>query len=139
MKRVLIAEDDLVGRLVLSRFLEGHAKCDMAVDGQEALHLYSESIGQGLPYELIFLDVMMPKMDGLKVLRAIRGTEAQKQVPGEYRAKVIMITALNDRETVMDSHDLGCVGFVWKPVDLVKMGKLLRDIGFMEPGGEEAR
>ncbi len=132
MKRVLIAEDDMVGRYMMSEFLGMHAQCVLAVDGLEALNLFAESVDRDVPFDLILLDIMMPQLDGLKVLKAIRGIETQRHVPGRDQVKVIMITALNDRKTVMESHELGGAGFVWKPVDLKKLGSLLQEIGFIE-------
>ncbi len=136
MKRVLIAEDDMVGRSMMKLFLEGHATCEMAVDGLEALTLFAESIQKRDPYDLVFLDIMMPQLDGLKVLKAIRDIEAQKRIPEKYRIKAIMITALNDQKTVAESYELGCVGFAWKPIDLEKLGNMLREIGFYEPDAD---
>ena len=138
MKRVLIAEDDMVGRNLVERFLGGHATCRMAVDGLEAIGLFAESIQGKDPYDLIFLDIMMPQLDGLKVLKAIRDMEARKRIPEKDRIKAIMITALNDQKTVMESYELGCVGFAWKPIDLKKLSNVLREIGFYEPDKEES-
>jgi two-component system chemotaxis response regulator CheY len=140
MKRILIAEDDMIGRRTMKRFLEQYGSCELAVDGLEALHLFSESIRQDKPYDLICLDIMMPQLDGLKTLRAIRDIEAQRQVPEDRQVKVIMTTALNDRKTVMEAYSMGCVGYAWKPIDLDKFVVVLREIGFVgdTEGGTDA-
>ncbi len=132
MKRVLIAEDDMIGRRLMKRFLEKYAECDMAVDGLEALNLFAESVQQKKPYDLICLDIMMPQLDGLKVLKAIQDIYKQKDIPETDRAKIIMTTALNDKKTVMEAYANGCVGYAWKPIDLDKFESVLRDIGFIE-------
>ena len=132
MKRVLIAEDDMIGRRMIKRFMEQHATCELAVDGLEALNLFAESLQKGTPYDLICLDIMMPQLDGLKVLRAIRDMEAKQGIPEPQRARIIMTTALNDRKTVMEAYALGCVGYAWKPIDLEKFEAVLREIGFLE-------
>ena len=132
MKRVLIAEDDMVGRHVMSNFMGGFAHCDLAVDGLEALNLLAGSVEWNTPYDLVFLDIMMPQMDGMTVLRTLRGLEARKRVHAKDQVGVIMITAVNDRKTVMESHELGCIGFVFKPIDLGKLRKLLHETGFFE-------
>ena len=135
MKRILIAEDDMIGRRTMKRFLEQYGSCELAVDGLEALHLFSESVQQDKPYDLICLDIMMPQLDGLKTLRAIRDIEAQRHVPEDQQVKVIMTTALNDRKTVMEAYSMGCVGYAWKPIDLEKFVVVLREIGFVEDDG----
>lgn len=132
MKRILIAEDDMIGRRTMKRFLQAYGECELAVDGLEALHSFSESIQQDQPFDLICLDIMMPQLDGLKVLRAIRDIETQRNVPEDKRVKVIMTTALNDRKTVMEAYSMGCVGYAWKPIDLDKFIVVLREIGFID-------
>lgn len=136
MKRILIAEDDMIGRRTMKRFLQQFGECELAVDGLETLHLFSESIQQERPFDLICLDIMMPQLDGLKVLRAIRDIETQRGVPQERQVKVIMTTALNDRKTVMEAYSLGCVGYAWKPIDLDKFVMVLKEIGFLETSSQ---
>ncbi len=137
MKRVLIAEDDMIGRRMIKRYMEQYAACELAVDGLEALNLFSESLQGGATYDLVCLDIMMPQLDGLKVLRAIREMEAQKGIAEDKRVKVIMTTALNDRKTVMEAYALGCVGYAWKPIDLDKFEAVLREIGFLDTAPAE--
>lgn len=137
MKRVLIAEDDMIGRRMIKRYMEQYAVCELAVDGLEALNLFSESLQGGAAYDLVCLDIMMPQLDGLKVLRAIREMETQKGIAEANRAKVIMTTALNDRKTVMEAYALGCVGYAWKPIDLDKFEAVLHEIGFLDPASAE--
>jgi len=132
MKRVLIAEDDMIGRRLMKKFLEKYAECELAVDGLEALNLFAESIQQSKPYQLICLDIMMPQLDGLKVLKAIQDIYTQKKIPEDQRAKIIMTTALNDQKTVMEAYENGCVGYAWKPIDLEKFEAVLHEIGFIE-------
>lgn len=73
--RILIAEDDMISRKFLLKFLSQYGECDVVVDGMEALDAYLISIKEKEPYELICLDIMMPKVDGVKVLKAIRDFE----------------------------------------------------------------
>ncbi len=120
----------MIGRRTMKRFLSAYGECDIAVDGLETLNLFAESIQNNQPFDLVCLDIMMPQLDGLKVLRAMRDIEAQRGIPEEKRVKVIMTTALNDRKTVMEAYGLGCVGYAWKPIDLDKFAQVLREIGF---------
>lgn len=92
--RILIAEDDLTSRKFLFKFLSKYGECDMVVDGLEALDAFLMSIKDEKPYDLICLDIMMPKVDGVKVLKNIRDFEIQKNIIPENRSKVIMTTAL---------------------------------------------
>ncbi len=57
--KILIAEDDLVSRSFLSRFLEKYGDCDLVVDGLEALDAFLMALKEKDPYRLICLDIMM--------------------------------------------------------------------------------
>lgn len=126
--RILIAEDDLASRKLLQKFLSQYGECTIAVDGLEALDCFLIAQKEGTPYTLICLDIMMPKLDGIKVLKAIRDIEKQKRIEENSQAKIIMTTALNDKKTVSESYEAGCEAYAWKPIDFDKlkevMGKL---------------
>ena len=70
--KILIAEDDRISRNFLQKFMQTYGEVDVAVDGMEAVDLYMDSIKNNSPYDLLCLDIMMPKVDGLKVLKVIR-------------------------------------------------------------------
>ena len=126
--RILIAEDDLASRIFMKKFLSKYGDCDVAVNGLEALDAFLAALKEERPYHLICLDVMMPKLDGLKALKAIRDIEQQKGIDGLERTKIIMTTALNDKITITNAYDAGCEAYAWKPIEIDKfiivMGKL---------------
>ncbi|MBP2627651.1 MAG: response regulator receiver protein [Firmicutes bacterium] len=126
--RILIAEDDLASRIFMKKFLSRYGDCDIAVNGLEALDAFLGALKEENPYNLICLDIMMPKLDGLKAAKAIRDIEQQKGIEGEARTKIIMTTALNDKTTIKNAYDAGCEAYAWKPIEidkfLIVMGKL---------------
>ena len=128
--RILIAEDDFIGRKILQKFLIQYGACEIAVNGREALDAFMAAHRQGKPYRLICLDIMMPEMDGIEVLRAIRDHERNQGIPSGEQAKVIVTTALNDRRTVAQSEESGCEAYACKPLDLVKLREVMRELGF---------
>lgn len=127
--RILIVEDDLAGRKLLQKFLEKYGECDVVVDGLEALDAFLMAIKEEKPYDLICLDIMMPKLDGLKTLKAMRDIEIQKGIPESDKVKIIMTTALNDKKTVMEAYDSGCEAYAWKPIDLEKLTEAMQKLG----------
>lgn len=129
--RVLIAEDDMASRKFLSKFLSAYGDCDVTVDGIEAIDAFLLAWDEGDPYDLICLDIMMPKVDGLKALKRIRELEQNKGIEGEQRAKIIMTTALNDQPTVLSSFQDGCQAFAAKPIDTVKLLEVVEKLGLM--------
>lgn len=105
MAKILIAEDNSDYRELLLNFL-GNAGYEVASakDGAEALLAVSQDY-----YDLILLDVMLPKMDGYEVCREIRKSSS---VP------VIMLTALGSEEHQMRGYELQIDGYVTKPVSM---------------------
>jgi two-component system chemotaxis response regulator CheY len=126
--KILIAEDDLVSRKFLSKFFSKYGDCDLVVDGMEALDAYLIALKENAPYDLICLDIMMPKVDGVKVLKAIRDYETQKKVPNEKKAKVIMISALADTQYVHNAFEIGCEAYAAKPVDIDKLVSVMKKL-----------
>lgn len=131
MLKILVAEDDLISRKFLKKFLSRYGECDIVTDGLEAVDAYLISMKDNEPYDLICLDIMMPKVDGIKVLKAIRDLEKQKAVPLEKRAKIIMTTALWEPDIVKAAFDYGCEGFATKPIDTMKFVEVLDKLGLL--------
>lgn len=132
MKRILIVEDDMVSRKFLSKFLSRYGDCDMVVDGLEAIDAYLMAEKDGFHYDLICLDVMMPKIDGIKVLKTIRDLEIQNGLADNEQCKIIMTTVLGETQIVQSAFDYGCNAYASKPIDMEKLTEVLRKIGFAE-------
>ncbi|WP_026395671.1 response regulator [Acetobacterium malicum] len=132
MKRILIVEDDMVSRKFLSKFLSRYGDCDLVVDGLEAIDAYLLATKDGLPYDLICLDVMMPKIDGIRVLKTIRDLERQNGVDEAKTCKIIMTTVLGETQIVQSAFDYGCNAYASKPIDMIKLTAVLKKIGFLE-------
>lgn len=80
------------------------------------------------PYQLICLDIMMPNLDGIKTLKAIRDIEKQKGIDNSTRAKVIMTTGLNEKENVYTAFESGCEAFAAKPIDTQKLTEVMKKL-----------
>ena len=126
--RILIVEDDLTSRRFLQKFLSQYGECDIVVDGMEALDAFLYALKEDSPYHLICLDIMMPKIDGLKVLKTIRELEKQKGILPEEKVKVIMTTALDSSDMVQKEFELGCEGFASKPLDTEKLVEVMKKL-----------
>ena len=126
--RILIAEDDLASRKFLFEVLSSHGTCDLTVDGIEALDAFLLAWDEGRPYELVCLDIMMPKVDGIKALKTIRDIEKQKGIADSDRVKVIMTTALTNTNSVYEAYSIGCEAYAAKPIDVEKLAEVLRKL-----------
>lgn len=129
--KILIAEDDLVSRKYLYKVLSQYGECDLVVDGLEAIDAYMMSIREKEPYDLICLDIMMPKIDGVKVLKTIRDLEIQENIASEDKTKIIMTTALGETAVVQKSFEYGCDAYASKPIDVTKMITVLKKLGLI--------
>ncbi len=123
--KTLIVEDDMVSRKILMRFMKKYSDVEVSVNGAEAIEAFLSAHRDKEPFDLVYLDIMMPVLDGTSVLRTIRDYETQKSIPDKDRSVVIMTTALNDKKTVMASYDMGCNAYAWKPLDIHKLREVL--------------
>jgi two-component system chemotaxis response regulator CheY len=130
--KILIAEDDLASRKFLFKFLSQYGECDLVVDGLEALDAFLISIKENTPYDLICLDIMMPKVDGVKVLKHIRELETKKGIIPDKRSKVIMTTALAETQFVQNAFEIGCDAYAAKPIDTQKLIEVLGKLGLIK-------
>jgi len=131
--KCLIAEDDFISRRVLSELLSPHFECDVAVDGEEAVASFKLSHQAKKPYDLICLDIMMPKMDGREALCQIRALEREMGVPSKLEAKIVMTTALDDAKTVFDTYyQGGATAYLVKPIIKTKLFGELRSLGLIQ-------
>ncbi|WP_373059086.1 PP2C family protein-serine/threonine phosphatase [Gemmatimonas sp.] len=107
--RIMVVDDVEVNRDLLSRRLQrmGHV-VTTANDGQEALDLTSDP-----SWDLIMLDVMMPVLDGIGALTALKANDSTRHIP------VIMISANTELETVVKCIELGAEDYLPKPFDPV--------------------
>lgn len=127
--RILIAEDDFASRKFLFKFLSNYGECDTTIDGAETIEAFLLGWDEGKPYDLICLDIMMPKVDGLKVLKFIREKEKEKGLEASQSVKIIMTTALNESNYVYSAFDSGCEGYAAKPLDTNKLLEVIAKLG----------
>ncbi len=129
--KILIAEDDKLSCTFLTEFLQEYGHCDTASNGMETLDKYIEAYKQGQPYDMMCLDIMMPKVDGLMVLKLVREIEARHKLSSEQQAKIIMMTAIADMDYVDQAFELGCDAYASKPIEIVQVQEVMQDLGLI--------
>jgi CheY-like chemotaxis protein len=111
---ILLVEDnpdDVVFTLRALKRNKIHNEVVIATDGQQALdHLLPEGPAPALRPALVLLDVNLPKIGGLEVLRRIRESEQTRLLP------VVVLTTSNEEVDIVDSYRLGANSYVRKPV-----------------------
>ncbi len=132
--RILVVEDDQVSQRVLAAIVSKIAECDVASNGEEAYEKFCDACEQDDPFDLIFLDVMMPEVSGQEALVAIRDYEEQLGIAMGQGVKVIMTTALDDGNNLYQAHANGCVDYIVKPISRDKIINSIKKLGLMNSG-----
>jgi len=104
---------------IIAEEIDDNVRCSFAIDGVDALEKLSGS--SPLP-DLIFLDVNMPRMDGIECLRRIKAADRLAHIP------VFMYSTTADPDTVALAKKLGARDFIVKPSNITELANLLADI-----------
>jgi len=132
MVEVLLVEDSPEDReLALRAFKKANLTnlIEIARDGAEALEfLFCEGAYVGRKFEdgpkLVLLDLKLPKVDGLEVLRQIKGDPRTRSIP------VVVLTSSKEQQDVIESYSLGVNSYIVKPVNFERFVAAVRDLGF---------
>lgn len=130
--KILIAEDDFTNRSVLLELLRHHGIVHVAVNGREALAAVRAALEVDDPYAMVCLDIMMPEMDGLEALRALRELETARGIPAARALKIFMITGSSDFSSVCRAYHGLCDAYLVKPLDRAKLIAEMRSAGLVE-------
>ena len=116
--RILIVEDDVPSQLFLKTVLQSYGACTVAGDGAEAVRAYTEAAVGGSAFDIVFMDIMMPGMDGLTAIDRIREFEVQNPQKVPRPAQVVVVTATQDTQNIIHAYCAGNVfAYLKKPLD----------------------
>jgi PAS domain S-box-containing protein len=126
--KVLVVDDNRTNRMILARMLAGFGiRAEEAGSGAEGIAMLKQGALTGEPFRLMLLDMQMPGMDGEHAAIIVKNTPGIKDTP------IIILTSLGSRGYVSRLRDIGCEGFLVKPV---KQSLLLEGItDIMTRGG----
>jgi PAS domain S-box-containing protein len=115
---VLIAEDDMMSRILMRKSLEQAGfEIFEAEDGVQAVDVFKKQ-----PVDIVLLDVMMPVMDGFLACTEIRQLPSGSQVP------IVIVTGLDDIDSITKSYDVGATDFLTKPINWLVLSHRVRYI-----------
>lgn len=126
---IILADDDSGHRSLMKRNLGRSNVANQIVefcDGQEVLDYFKKRKADGSLNPdgyLVLLDIRMPKIDGVSVLRQLKADPALRKIP------VIMVTTTDDPLEVDRCHELGCSHYVAKPVEYEEFINAVRNLG----------
>lgn len=130
-KVILLVEDNPDDEALAIRALKRHHvgnEIVVAHDGVEAIdYLFGTGLYTGrdtnLKPSVVLLDLKLPRVDGLEVLRRLRTDERTKLLP------VVVLTTSSEEQDLLDSYSLGCNSYIRKPVDFVQFSEAIRQLG----------
>lgn len=122
MQHLLVIEDDKINCMLYEDILcEATMTIDFAYDGQQGLDKFKEK-----PYDLILLDIGLPKISGLKIVDLIREHEGLQ--PGLYRTPIIVITANSFPGTQKSAMEAGVDAYMNKPFDIKELRTIVSSL-----------
>jgi two-component system chemotaxis response regulator CheY len=117
---------------MMQKILSAHGDCATAVDGEEAVNAFRLAWEENRPYDLICMDIMMPRLDGQEALRRIREMEREMHLRDGEEAKVIMTTALGDPGNVVVAlYQGGASSYLVKPISKQALLGEVRKLGLI--------
>ncbi len=128
---LLVEDDDAAAHLIATNLKRAgtFATIHRARHGQEALDLLAKGAADGRLAScerlLMLLDINMPIMNGLELLKTMKATPALRKIP------VVMLTTSDDPLEIEKSYELGCNFFVTKPVDYAKFTNTIKNIALI--------
>lgn len=99
-----------------------------ASSGEDAIYHFKNSLLTGSPFRLILMDIVMPGIGGIDALKKIREIEKERKTPRSAQVEVAMISANDDRKTMLDSHGAGCNRYIVKPFHINEAKQLIQKI-----------
>jgi two-component system response regulator PhoP len=108
--RVLVVEDEARMARNVAQLLQERLSCavDVSTDGEDGWHMAKSN-----PYDLVVLDLMLPKIGGLEIVKRLRA--AQNRTP------VLVLTARDSTEDIVQGLDMGCDDYLTKPFDIAEL------------------
>jgi CheY-like chemotaxis protein len=124
-KVILLVEDNPDDEALMLRAFRRSKlanRIDVARDGAEALAYLAGPAARPMP-TLVILDLKLPKVDGLEVLRRLRAEERTRLLP------VVVLTSSREEQDLVESYRLGANSYVRKPVDFVQFADAIQTLG----------
>ena len=127
----LIVDDLIENCKQMHDILLPYGMCDTVDNGQAALDLFEAALEEGVPYDLVLLDIVMPDMDGQETLKRMRDIEQAHMEPGSETV-IIMVTAVDAGTEVAEAFEQGrCTGYLHKPISRGRLLVMLSEHGLI--------
>lgn len=130
MLKILIVDDSASARGLVTSYLQPFGSCDQASDGKRAVDLVTDALAGDRPYDLVVMDLIMPEMDGMAAMRAIRALEAEHGLDENTRSKIVTLSSRTDPEPMLTAQ-MECEAdtYITKPFDKAVLMEAIANLG----------
>jgi DNA-binding NarL/FixJ family response regulator len=121
--RILVVDDSMMSRMILMKNISAAAPgavIDQASNGQQGVDMVRLSVEKNAVYNIVFLDCLMPIVDGIQALRQIRGIDPERPV--------VMVTANIQNKIKEEAEELKCMAFLNKTGDSAAIAAILKSL-----------
>ena len=125
--RILIIDDEFTALIKMKALLDAYGDCTFITNPFQALEQCSAAIKNGTHFDLITIDIGLPRVSGLEVLEAINKLEKARNAPV---SKKIVVTASGTKSNLLQAAQKGCDGFMVKPVKKDTLEEKMASLGF---------
>lgn len=112
--KTLIVDDEAT---CLVELLNEWGSCDVATTGIEGLEYVENALKIKAPYELILLDIILPELNGLDLIKKIRRLELVYNIKSVDESKIVVISTRRDEPSILEAFRNGGTGWIGKPID----------------------
>lgn len=127
--RFLVVEDEISLALALQSLLKDYGECTIVHNGKEAIEHFQKSLLEVQHFNMIFLDIIMPEMDGHEVLKSIRSIEKISGINEENSVKIIVTSSTDTYFSIYTAFKNNCQDYIIKPLSQADIDNIIFKYG----------
>lgn len=127
MKSLVIDDSKLIG-LIMQETLEQYGSCDVAFNPVDGFNKYVKSVNNNIPYDVVYLDLIMPIYNGYQVLEMIRNYEKSRNAKNSI---IVIVSGIYDEENKKKAIELGADAYFMKPFNITEFTKFFKEKGLL--------
>ena len=129
--KILIADDNEAARRLLQLYLAGYGSLVTVNNGIKAIGAFSQAVDTNERFDLVCMDYVMPGIDGIEAIKAIRSIEQEHGISQKDRVRIIMSSAVDQESDIMKAYANGCDSYMIRPDKKERFQKEIQSFGLL--------